>query len=306
MAFQLLLGREAENQEVIDRHLKLGTLADLRRVLIGSTEFRNKLQRMMFPSGSKWVAVDVLDRYVQWIDMHDLYVSTGCFNNIYEPNETSYFISRLHSGDTVLDIGANIGWFTLVAAKHAGKNGLIHSFEPRPDTARMLRRTISDNELARQVTVWEYALSDCWGKVDLVWRKEAGNPGHSFVAGNSTEAVESYESTKVTAAPLDDLLPEIAPDLIKIDIEGAEPIAIQGAKNAILRKRPAILSELFPEQLGKVCGMSAAQYIDQMERLGYSCFLLERGVPTKKLEDFPPDVTVDVIGVVFECTGPKS
>jgi FkbM family methyltransferase len=303
MAFRLLLGRDAESQTVIDNHLKLGTLAELRRVIMGSAEFRGKLQRMMFSKGSKWVAVDVLDRYVQWVDLHDLYVSSGCFNNIYEPNETSYFISRLNSGDTVLDIGANIGWFTLVAAKHSGKMGRIHSFEPRPETARMLKRTIADNDLRNQVTVWEYALSNSWGKVDLVWRKETQNPGHSYVRGNADETVGNYVSTKVTAAPLDDLLPDIAPDLIKIDIEGAEPLAIEGAKNAILRKRPAILSELFPEQLERVCGMTAAQYIDQLARLGYSCFSMEGGVPARKLDDFPPDSPTELISVVFECTG---
>jgi FkbM family methyltransferase len=303
LAFRLLLGREAESQGVIDSHLKLGSIEELRRVIMRSTEFRGKLQRMMFSSGSKWVAVDVLDRYVQWVDLHDLYVSSGCFNNTYEPNETSYFISRLNSGDTVLDIGANIGWFTLVAAKHTGKMGRIHSFEPRPETARMLKRTISDNHLRNQVTVWEYALSNSWGKVDLVWRKDTRNPGHSYVRGNSTEAVGNYDSTSVTAAPLDELLPDIAPDVIKIDIEGAEPLAIEGARNAILRKRPAILSELFPEQLERVCGMSAAQYIDQLARMGYSCFSIERGVPAKKLDDFPPDSATDLISVVFECTG---
>jgi FkbM family methyltransferase len=306
MAFRLLLGREAESQEVIESHMKLGTLANLRKVVMGSAEFRSKLQKMMFSNGSKWVAVDILDRFVQWIDLHDLYVSSGCFSNNYEPNETSYFISRLSSGDTVLDIGANIGWFTLVAAKHAGKSGRIHSFEPRPEIARMLKRTISDNDLRNQVSVWEYALSNSWGQVDLLWQKDTQNPGHSYVSGKSGGAGGNYDSIKVTAAPLDDLLPDIAPDLIKIDIEGGEPIAIEGAKNAISRKRPPILSELFPSQLERVCGMSAAQYIDQLKRFGYSCFSLEHGVPAKKLEDFPSDAPAELVSVVFECTGPRA
>jgi tRNA G37 N-methylase Trm5 len=147
LAYQLILGREPESEAAVRSHQHLGTIARLRRAMIDSQEFRSKMQQMQYSAGSKWVAVDVLDQFVQWVDLHDRYVSQGWFNNNWEPSETAYFISKLQKGDTVLDIGANIGWFTLVAAKHVGMHGHIHSFEPRPDTLRMLKRTIHDNRL---------------------------------------------------------------------------------------------------------------------------------------------------------------
>jgi len=303
-AFQLLLGREAESEKVVREHLSLGTLEALRTAIMGSQEYQGKLLQSQFSSKSKWVAVDVLDCFTQWIDLHDRYVSNGCLNNNWEPSETSYFISKLRAGDVVLDIGANIGWFSLVAAKHIGKNGTVHAFEPRPETAKMLKRTMADNALRDQVHVWEFALSDAWGTLELVWGKGTDNPGGSFVASTLVN-LEQYETAKVTAGILDDILPDVAPDVIKIDVEGAEPKVMKGAQNTLKRKHPPILSELFPEQLQSVSGVSAAQYIGQMKSYGYSCYLLEKGVPTKKLGDFPASSTRELESVVFEWTGQR-
>ena len=276
MAYRLLLGREAESRQVVTGLMTLGTLEALREAMLNSVEFQSNIGRMLSQSGSKWVAVDVLDRFTQWIDLHDRHVSRDRFHGNFEPDETAYFISRLHAGDTVLDIGANTGWFTLLAAKHTGKSGRIHSFEPRPEIARMLKRTVSDNELGGRVTVWEYALEDAWQRLP---------------AGKAT-------------GPLDEILPDIAPDLIRIAIKGAEPLALKGAAKAISRRRPAILTELRPDFLQSVSAATPAQYIEQMGRLGYACFLLENGVPTRKLTDFPADKGRGKVSAVFECTGP--
>lgn len=242
-----------------------------------------------------------MDCFVQWVDLHDRYVSQGCFDNNWEPNETEYFISKICSGSTVFDIGANIGWFTLVAAKHVGVNGRVHSFEPRPETLRMLKRTIGDNRLQDRVTVWPFALADQPGKLKLVWGKGTDNPGGSFIIDESM-VVHGQESALVNIAVLDDLLPDVVPDLIKIDVEGAEPRVFRGAKKALARK-PSILSELHPAQLSKVSGVTSSQYIDQMADFGYRCYLLENGRPTRAVKDFPRDINSDLVSVVFEYNG---
>lgn len=304
LAYQLILGREPESEAAVRSHLHLETIARLRQAMMDSQEFRSKIQQMQYSAGSKWVAVDVLDQFVQWVDLHDRYVSQGCFNNNWEPSETAYFISKLQKGDTVLDIGANIGWFSLVAAKHVGMHGHIHSFEPRPDTLRMLKRTILDNRLQDCVTVWPYALSDNPGRLKLVWGKDTDNPGGSFMV-NESKVGPGQEAAEVNVAVLDELLPDIAPDVIKIDVEGAEPRVFRGAQKAIARKKPPILSELHPAQLMTVSGVTPAQYIDQMADYGYQCWLLEEGKPTRKLQDFPGDINRDLVSVVFEYAGAR-
>lgn len=301
LAYRLLLGREPESDKVIKDHLSLGTLDELRHAMCNSLEFKSKMFQSNF-GASKWVAAEVLERFVMWVDLHDRFVSQGCLNNNWEPNETAFFISKLGSGDCVLDIGANIGWFSLVAAKHIGANGCVHSFEPSPKTSHMLKRTISENDLRSIVQVWEYALSDRNDVFNLTCPINTDNPGGSFLSDKNSAAA-NHESTPVVAVRLDDLLPDVAPDIIKIDVEGAEPRALLGARNAIMRSKPVILSELFPAQLINVSGMTAAQYISQMEEFGYGCYLLENACPTNKLTDFPIDVNKELVSVVFEWRG---
>jgi len=297
LAYQLILGREPESEAAVRSHLHLGTIARLRQAMMNSQEFRSKMQQMQYSAGSKWVAVEVLDQFVLWIDLHDLAVSQPCLQGNYEPSETAYFIAKLKEGDTVLDIGANIGWYTLVAAKHIRMQGHIHAFEPRPDTLRYLKRTIHDNRLQDLVTVWPYALSDKAGKLKLVWAKNTTNPGGSFM---TTESISGHEAVEIEVAVLDELIPDIAPDVIKIDVEGAEPRVFRGAQKAIARKKRPILSELHPKQLMRVSEVTPAQYINQMADYGYQCWPLEEGRPTRKLKDFPSDVHKDLISVVFE------
>lgn len=307
LAYQLLLGRMPENAEAVHAHLALGSLDKVRSVMMESQEFRSKTLQSTF-SCSKWVSTEVLGRFVIWIDLHDRYVSHGCLHDNWEPEETSFFASRLRAADVVLDIGANIGWFSLLSAKHIGGNGRIHSFEPRPETARMLKRTISDNRLMDVVKVWEYALSDHPAVLPLTWGRNTDNPGSSYLLKHSQDASRAedtsgeWEHATVRAVPLDQLLPDISPDIVKIDVEGAEVLALRGARDALKRGRPVILSEMYPAQLKAVSGVSPQQFIGEMKDIGYECYLLEKGVPTRRLGDFPA-INVDLVSVVFEWAG---
>lgn len=76
-----------------------------------------------------------------------------------------------------------------------------------------------------------------------------------------------------------------------------------GAKNALRRRKPVVLSEIFPEQLNMISNSTASQYISLMEGLGYKCYLLENGRPTTRLRDFPSDHPKELASVVFEWGG---
>jgi len=299
--FRLILGRAPESEEALQAHMSLGSIENLGKALMASQEFRSKYLQAQF-SESKWVATQVLDKYLMWVDLHDRYVSHGCLNDNWEPGETTFFISRLHAGDTVLDIGANIGWFTLVAAKHIGPAGTIHAFEPRPVTYNMLAKTVAQNGLRSFVHLWEYALSDEAGELMINWGVNTDNPGGSFVT-KDTPRQAGHESARVRAVRLDELLPDVAPDVIKIDVEGAEPLVFVGAINALKRRKPVILSELNPDQLARVSGKTVAQYIQQMEEYGYACYLLEGSNPTQRLKDFPQGFGKELASCIFEWHG---
>lgn len=299
MAYRYILGRDAENSDVVAQHMKLGTVANLRSAMILSQEFQNEFHARYRRFPHKWVAVDVLDQFTMWIDLNDRFVSAGCLNNDWEPSESRYVASKLKAGDVVLDIGANIGWFSLLAAKCTGESGVIHAFEPRAQTAAMLSRTIKDNKLNDRIRLWELALSDNDTDSFLTWDENEQNPGHSFLSENKL-GPKPRQGCKVRCAKLDVVLPDVAPDFIKIDVEGAEPKVIIGAISALSRKFPPILSELYPDQLKMVSDVSAADYINILAEFGYRCFLLENGVPTVELFDFPLGINSDLVSVVFE------
>jgi FkbM family methyltransferase len=298
-AFRFLLGREPESDATIDAHLGLGSVAALRRAIMASAEFRAGAMQAQHAQ-SKWVSAEVLGGYTMWLDLHDRYVSHGCLGNDWEPEETAFVRSALHSGATVLDIGANIGWFSLVAARAIGAHGQIHAFEPRPDIARWLHRTIGDNRLQQVVNLWPYALDDQPSELTMSWQAGTDNPGGSHIdplaAGG---AASGRETVRVQGVLLDDLLPGIAPDFVKIDVEGAEPRALAGARQALSRKRPTVLSELYPRQLESVSGSSSRAYIAMMESMGYRCYLLENGRPGRRLGDFPGELNRELVSVVF-------
>jgi hypothetical protein len=80
-------------------------------------------------------------------------------------------------------------------------------------------------------------------------------------------------------------------------------MVMSGASKALARRKPLVISELYPAQLAQVSGVSCQDYISQMSSLGYACYLLEGGKPGKRLRDFPDDVGRDLVGVVFEWIG---
>lgn len=299
-AFHELLGRAPESDDVVRAHLRLGTVSDLRSAIATSPECRMRQQNQGV--APRWVATDVLGQYTMWVDLNDRFVSKGCLQDAWESEETDFFRSRLAADQVVLDIGANVGWYSLVAARELGGSGIIHAFEPRPDTAKMLRRTVADNRLEERIKVWELALDDHDGVTGLAWEPGSSNPGHSFLEspGGGYQGGPAVELARVRAAMLDSVLPDLLPDVVKIDVEGAEPRVIAGAQEALRRRKPIVLSELFPEQLKAVSRSSPAAYIGLMEVLGYHCFLLEKGRPGRRLKDFPSDAKRELVSVVFE------
>jgi FkbM family methyltransferase len=297
LAYRLLLGREPESDQVIKDHLLLKSLEGVRNAMINSGEFRSQFMRWT-DFGKKWVSTEVLDEFTMWVDLSDRHVSRGCLNNNWEASETNYFAAALPNAEVVLDIGANIGWFSLLAIKYMNPKGIVHAFEPNLAVASKLKRTIKDNALENRVKVWNLALSDKAEDLYICWGKETDNPGGAHLSHKQTDSSMVYQM--INAVALDDMLPDLKPDLIKMDVEGAEPRVVRGAKHMLRKYKPTVLSELHPLQLKKVSNSNATQYIFQMTELGYQCFLLEDGKPTKKLKDFPSDCNSDLVSVVFE------
>ncbi len=161
---------------------------------------------------------------------------------VYEFAVSKLVREYLKPGDVFIDVGANIGYYTVIAAGIVGPSGLVYAFEPSARIRTRLGRNVVLNGMA-QVRVRPEAVTSKSGIVRLVESADAANDGLAYVN-------QSGESTgiEVQAVRLDDLgeLRERAPALIKVDVEGGEPEVFRGA-SAILAEpnAPTILFESF-------------------------------------------------------------
>jgi FkbM family methyltransferase len=148
----------------------------------------------------------------------------------YEPEQTLLFERRVKPGDVVLDLGAHIGYYTLLAAGLIGPRGRVFAFEPHPRNAWYLRQHVRMNRCGN-VEVVEQAAYDRTGA-------ERFDPG----SGTGTGRVTRSGAISVRAVRLDDFVAErgVIPTVVKIDVEGGERAVLDGGAEVLRRCRPVI------------------------------------------------------------------
>jgi FkbM family methyltransferase len=150
--------------------------------------------------------------------------TNGCWLGTYEQHMQRLFRERTRPGATVFDVGANVGFFTLLASKLAGDSGRVYAFEPLPRNVDLLERHIRLNELAN-VHVAAIAIAATSGEAHFRMAQHASMGG-----------LNESGDLRVITASLDDLIASgrvARPDFIKMDIEGAESDALRGAKHLL-------------------------------------------------------------------------
>ena len=152
--------------------------------------------------------------------------------------------AQVGAGFTVYDVGAHVGFFTLLASRLAGADGRVIAFEPRPDNVERLRRNIEANG-ARNVEVVAAAASDCDGTAAFVMH-ESTLEGR--LAAATERSTASVPTATIDALVCDGMRP---PDLVKMDVEGAEGAVIRGAARTIDAHRPALLIEVHSPEAGR-------------------------------------------------------
>jgi FkbM family methyltransferase len=178
-------------------------------------------------------------------DLRDEIAREVFFTGSYGPAETALLRAVLRPGATCVDVGANWGYFTLLAAHLVGPGGRVVALEPDPRVAARLRANVQANALGH-VAVRQLAASDGDGTARLSGYDEDGsNWGLSSLA--STVGPRSFD---VDTRPLDDVLDDTAAgdvDLVKIDVEGAELHVLRGMRRGLAAGRyRAVLLELHP------------------------------------------------------------
>lgn len=157
--------------------------------------------------------------------------SIGVHGN-YEAAETELLKKIVKKGAVVVDVGANIGWYTLLSARLAGKNGKVVAFEPEPANYALLKKSIERNTF-ENVLAFDCCVSNMAGTRKL-WLTKKNLGAHSTVKKMSDRAID------VEAVTLDSFLSKLeiqTVDLLKVDVEGAEPEVFEGAQEYLLTRK---------------------------------------------------------------------
>jgi FkbM family methyltransferase len=199
----------------------------------------------------------------------DVAVGAHVRGGSYEPDVAAIFRRFLRPGMQVIDIGANIGYFTMLSAVLVGSGGSVLAIEPNPRNIRLLEASRQKNGFDH-VTVMQLAAGRTPGL--LVLNTSYSN-GTTAAPPDRLNALLASET--VACMDIDAVLPgDASIGFIKVDVEGAEYNALQGCLRTIRRDRPVIVSEFSPGLMPGISGIDGAGYLRFLIDLGYDLSII--------------------------------
>ncbi len=183
----------------------------------------------------------------------------------FEKSEVAHLCALAKKGDTVVDVGANIGLYTIYLSKAVGPQGMVLAFEPDPENVKLLRENVRLNNCAN-VKIFPYAL----GNVDKAERLFLCNENKGYQSFADLAQTGNYIDISVKKASK--ALADYHPAIAKIDVEGAEPLVWQGMDE----KPPSILFEFVPSQI-RALGNDPYMFLKSIVQEGYRLYLFNDG-----------------------------
>lgn len=236
--FRLLLGRDPNDEEWSRHSARAGQpLVDIVRSFANSKECSD---RRLF-------AYELDDRDIQFVDVFgkvvaarvtDIDIGRAVVDGSHDQHIAALLRNQLKPGMTVVDVGANCGYFTSLALACVGGGGNVYAVEPNPDNIRLLEMARQKND-ARNVHIMPAAAGREFGTVRLFSNGSNGSVSNKGVGGRI-----------VAQVPLDGLLGGVEfVDFIKIDVEGYEHEVLVGAGHVLKERRPRVVLKFSPNGL---------------------------------------------------------
>ncbi len=201
-------------------------------------------------------------------DVADAAVTPGLLSGQYESHLTAVFEQYCSQGMTVVDVGANLGYYALLASRLVGPSGAVIALEPNSENCRLLLSSLRLNGTTN-VQLLPVAADSASGWA--YYSTHVGSNGGLVEDGD----LLSHPGTIVPTFRLDDLV-DGPVGFLKMDVEGAEGRVVRGATRIIERDRPVVTTELKDEMLRRVSATTVAEYLGYFEKLGYTAVLLEK------------------------------
>lgn len=205
------------------------------------------------------------------VDLRDTVIGPGIiYYGAWEPEKSELFKCLIKAGDGVVDIGANIGYFTVLFAAAVGPTGRVLAIEPDPENLKLLKENVRLNGLGAQVTVMRAAAGPRADKLQLYSKGGVTNRGdhRTFDDGCAGE-----RSRRVRMVSVDDCVRDWpAMQTIKLDIQGYEFFALQGMRRTLADNAGiALVTEFWPSEMRRA-GSDAREFLDELRRLGFSAW----------------------------------
>lgn len=300
-AYRLFLDREPDNDAVIQQKLRAwSNTPELRTEFMTAPEFRAKNPDMAYMNETNIVIKEIEENLRLFVDLSDYVIGLNIIRGSYERSELDLVRKVVHSGQTVLDIGANIGLFSMIMAARVGPGGHVYAFEPMPMNADLLERSIAENRFTERVTLERAAVGAEPGEIQMIMPDYRLTSGGAHVYTSSMELHAHHTVSTVPLLHLDSYGIKQPVSFIKIDVEGAEPLVFRGADALLRRDRPIILSELQGQQMLKVSGCTATHFLAEMQERGYTCYPLEQGTLAPPIQTSAEDTLASVVFVPHE------
>jgi FkbM family methyltransferase len=249
------------NSRIAELFLRYASSASgLRRVPVLGSCLRRIGRRVMPQDSLTWVQVRRGIAEGLWLRLNprtgrDVMEGGG------EPEVQEVLRKRVARGMTFYDVGANIGFFSLAAARLVGPAGRVVAFEADPEIAARLREHAERNGFSwlvvEEKAAWSKSGTVCFARCDPATSPDRGLGSVVNSSGGATIAVEGVT--------LDDCSERLGlPDFMKCDVEGAEVEVFRGARRLLAEKRPTIVCEIHGENNRRVL-------VDELSRAGYAC-----------------------------------
>jgi FkbM family methyltransferase len=191
----------------------------------------------------------------------------------YEPGLQAALLEQIKPGSVVYDLGANIGYFSLLMASLVGPQGRVFAFEALPSNVERLNQNIALNDLSGRITVISAAVAD--RSRLMTFLVGPSNRMGKLDGSSGRRSVDYREAIEIDCISLDDLVykqGQPVPALVKMDIEGGEVLALPGMRRVLMEARPVLLLELHGEEAAQVAWRELSQS-------GYRLASLEKGYP---------------------------
>jgi FkbM family methyltransferase len=297
-AYRLLLDRDPESEDVIGPKLAGShDTRELRHHLMTSAEFLSK-NRDYAHTNDRTIIIKEIDArggpVRLFVDLADHVIGLSIVRDRYEQNEVGVVSSVLRPGDSAIDVGAHIGFFTIQMASMVGPLGAVAAFEPFAANADLLERSIVENEFEGRVVLRRMAVGAASGTGVLTFPVETLNTGGAYLLPDGGSPLPGNLEQAVPIVALDDLDLRRPVRLIKMDAEGAEPKVVQGAARLLREDRPVVLCELHPVQLERASGTTSTTFLEQLRTMGYRAHGLRNGIIDEPLDRVPADEVVSV------------